>query len=96
VVAFVSALIGISALSAAVAGHMFTTLTWPHRLLLIAASLAAIGPVFSVSLASSVLLVAYMVWDARRGRTTPAPVLTVTERPVIAGGEAPPPPPISV
>ena len=68
VVAFVSALVGISALSAAVAGHMFTALTWPHRLLLIVISLAAIGPYLVVSLACSALLVGYMVWDNRRAR----------------------------
>jgi TRAP transporter 4TM/12TM fusion protein len=97
VVAFVSALVGISALSAAVAGHMFTALTWPHRLVLIAIALAAIGPYMVVSATSSVLLVAYMIWDSRRGRRAAAvPVLRVTERPVIATGEAPPQGPISV
>ena len=98
VLAFVAALIGISALSAAVAGHMFTPLTWPHRLFLIAASLAAISPSISVSLACSVVLVIYMVWDARRGRRRgeAVPVLQVTERPVIASGGDAPPPPISV
>jgi hypothetical protein len=45
-----------------------------------------------VSLGCSVILVAYMVWDARRGRrATPVPVLRVTERPVVATGDAPPP-----
>ena len=93
VVAFASALVGISALSAAVAGHMFTPLSWPHRLVLIAVSLAAIGPYLAVSLACSVVLVAYMVWDARRGRlTATAPVLRVTERAeIIPGGNIPPP-----
>src|SRR4030095_14912141 len=99
VLTFVSALVGISALSAAVAGHMFTPLSWPHRIFLIVVSLAAISPYISVSLASSVVLVAYMVWDWRRGRQRDAivPVLRVTERPTIAsGGDAQPPPPISV
>jgi TRAP transporter 4TM/12TM fusion protein len=96
IVAFVSALVGISALSAAVAGHMFTALTWPHRLLLIVISLAAIGPYLAVSLACSALLVGYMVWDNRRARRVAVPVLLVTERPVIASGEAPPSGPISV
>ena len=91
-IVFVSALVGISALSAAVAGHMFTALSWPHRLFLIAVALAAIGPYLSVSLASSAILVAYMVWDSRRGRRPAAvPVLRVTERPVVASGDAPPP-----
>jgi TRAP-type uncharacterized transport system fused permease subunit len=96
VVAFVSALVGISALSAAVAGHMFTALTWPHRLLLIVISLAAIGPYLVVSLACSALLVGYMVWDNRRARRVAVPVLRVTERPVITSGETPPSGPISV
>ena len=45
VVAFVSALVGISALSAAVAGHMFTALSWPHRLFLIASRWPRSGPI---------------------------------------------------
>ena len=91
-IVFVSALVGISALSAAVAGHMFTALSWPHRLFLIAVALAAIGPYLGVSLASSAILVAYMVWDSKRGRRPAAvPVLRVTERPVVASGDAPPP-----
>jgi len=91
-IVFVSALVGISALSAAVAGHMFTALSWPHRLFLIAVALAAIGPYLGVSLASSAILIAYMVWDSKRGRRPAAvPVLRVTERPVVASGDAPPP-----
>ena len=98
VLAFVSALVGISALSAAVAGHMFTPLSWPHRIFLIVVSLAAISPYISVSLVSSAVLVTYIVWDWRRGRQRDAivPVLRVTERPAIASGDSPPPPPISV
>ncbi|HEX9819728.1 MAG TPA: TRAP transporter fused permease subunit [Methylomirabilota bacterium] len=67
-VAFGSALIGITALSAAVTGHMFGPLSWPRRLFLIAVSLAAIGPHVAVSLATSLVLLAYMVWDARQPR----------------------------
>ena len=98
VLTFVSALVGISALSAAVAGHMFTPLTWPHRIFLIVVSLAAISPHIGVSVACSVVLVTYMVWDARRGRRLGAvvPVLRVTERPTIASSGDAPPPPISV
>jgi TRAP transporter 4TM/12TM fusion protein len=98
VVAFASALVGISALSAAVAGHMFTPLSWPHRIFLIAVSLAAISPHIGVSVACSVILMTYMVWDARRGRRLGAivPVLHVTERPTIASSGDAPPPPISV
>jgi TRAP-type uncharacterized transport system fused permease subunit len=95
-VAFVSALVAITGLSAAVAGHMFTPLSWPRRSLLIAVSLAAIGPSLTVSLVCSVVLVGHMVWDARRGRRAAAPVLQVTERPVVAAGDPPPQPPMSV
>ena len=91
VVAFVSAIVGISALAAAVAGHMFGPLSWSKRLFLIAVALAAIGPYVAVSLASSVVLIAYAVWDARVARQTPAPVLIVTERPtIVAGSEGSP------
>jgi TRAP transporter 4TM/12TM fusion protein len=98
VLAFFAALIGISGLSAAVAGHMFTPLTWPHRIFLIVVSLAAISPSIRVSLVCSVVLAIYMVWDARRGRrrAAPVPVLHVTERPVISSGGDSPPPPVSV
>ena len=89
-VAFVSALVGIAALSAAVAGHMFGPLTWPRTIFLVVVSLAAIGPYLSVSLASSLLLLAYMVWDARTAQKAVGPTLVVTERPVIAETEAPP------
>ena len=90
VVAFVSALVGIAALSAAVAGHMFGPLTWPRTIFLVLVSLAAIGPYLSVSLASSVVLIAYMVWDARTARKAVGPTLVVTERPIVAETEAPP------
>ncbi len=70
VISFVSATVGIAALSAAVAGHMFGPLSWPKRALLIAVSLAAIGPYLTVAVATSVTLVAFAVWDwylARNG-----------------------------
>jgi TRAP transporter 4TM/12TM fusion protein len=67
-VAFGSALIGITALSAAVAGHMFGPLSWPQRGFLIAVALAAIGPSVLVSLATSAVLIAFALWDARRAR----------------------------
>ncbi|OLE36890.1 MAG: hypothetical protein AUG00_09570 [Candidatus Rokubacteria bacterium 13_1_20CM_2_70_7] len=79
VVSFISAVIGIAGLSAAVAGHMFRPLSWPKRLGLIAVSLAAIGPHFTLSLATSAALIAFAAWDGSlaRGRqaravTTPA------------------------
>jgi TRAP transporter 4TM/12TM fusion protein len=97
VVAFGSALIGITALSAAVAGHMFGPLAWPQRLFVIAVSLAAISPSILISIVCALVLVAYATWDARRSRPAAAPVLRVTERPDLAGrGEHPPPPSLSV
>src|SRR5689334_11143171 len=93
-IAFISALVGISALSAAVAGHMFGPLTWPRTIFLVVVSLAAISPYLSVSLASSVILIAYMVWDARTARVArPAATLElrVTERPTIASTTDAPP-----
>jgi TRAP transporter 4TM/12TM fusion protein len=65
VIAVVSALIGISALSAAVAGHMFRPLSWLQRGFLVAVSLAAISPDLTVSVATSLALLAFAMWDAR-------------------------------
>jgi TRAP transporter 4TM/12TM fusion protein len=90
-IAFISALVGISALSAAVAGHMFGPLTWPRTIFLVVVSLAAISPYMSVSLASSVILIAYMVWDYRTARPAAAPTLRVTERATIASTTDAPP-----
>ena len=90
-VAFVSALVGIAALSAAVAGHMFGPLTWPRTIFLIVVSLAAISPYVSASLASSVVLIAYMVWDYRTARPAASPELRVTERATIASSTDAPP-----
>ena len=90
-ITFISALVGISALSAAVAGHMFGPLTWPRTIFLVVVSLAAISPYLGVSLASSVILIAYMVWDYRVARPAAAPTLRVTERPIIASTTDAPP-----
>jgi TRAP transporter 4TM/12TM fusion protein len=65
---FVSAVVGISALSAAAAGYMFRPLTWPQRFFLIAVALAAISSHLGVSIATSVTLVLYGVWDWRAAR----------------------------
>ena len=89
-VAFASALVGIAGLSAAVAGHMFGPLTWGWRLLLIVVSLVAIGPSLAISLASSAVLLAFMVWDARRARPAPAPTLVVSAPATVGPGEGPP------
>ena len=73
VAAFVCAVIGISALCAALAGHMFTPLGWGQRLLLIAISLAAISPSMVVSLVTSALVLALGAWDWHRARNRPTP-----------------------
>jgi len=91
VVTFVSAVIGISALCAALAGHMFTPLGWAARMMLTAISLAAISPSLSVSVATSAMIAAFAVWDWRRARHRLAPAavsVTVTGEARVA---APPP-----
>jgi TRAP transporter 4TM/12TM fusion protein len=67
-VSFGSAAIGIAALSAAVAGHLFRPLGWPRRLLLAAVALAAVGPRLGASVATSLALVAFAAWDWREAR----------------------------
>jgi len=67
-VSFLSAAIGISALSAAVAGHMFGPLGWPKRILLIAISLAAISPDATISVGTSIVLLGFAAWDGRLAR----------------------------
>jgi TRAP transporter 4TM/12TM fusion protein len=62
----VCALIALSALSAAAAGHMFRPLGWSQRLLLIAVALAAISAHLTVSVATSLVLLAFGVWDWSR------------------------------
>jgi TRAP-type uncharacterized transport system fused permease subunit len=89
VVAFGSALIGITALSAAVAGHMFGPLSWPRRLFFITVSLAAISPHVAVSLATSVVLLASMAWDARQRRPAPAAAVNAAT-PTDVTGPGPP------
>jgi TRAP transporter 4TM/12TM fusion protein len=73
VVTFVCAVIGISALCAALAGHMFTPLGRGQRVLLGAISLTAISPYVIVALVTSALVLAFGVWDWRRARRRPAP-----------------------
>ncbi len=79
-IAFLSAAIGVSALCAAVTGHMFRPLGPAARIFLAAVALAAIGPDLTVSVATSVVLLAFGVWDAsaarraaRAGAAVPAP-----------------------
>jgi TRAP transporter 4TM/12TM fusion protein len=65
---FVCAVIAITALSAAAAGYMFRPLGWPQRLVLVAVALAAVSSHLAVSVATSVVLVLYAVWDWRGAR----------------------------
>ena len=74
---FVSAVIGITALSAAAAGYMFRPLGWPQRIFLVAVALAAISSHLAVSVATSVVLVLYAVWDWRGARREAGRALSV-------------------
>jgi TRAP-type uncharacterized transport system fused permease subunit len=65
VIAFASAMVGITALSAAVAGYMFRPLSWLQRGFLVAVSLAAISPHLTVSVATSLTVLAFAAWEAR-------------------------------
>jgi len=91
VIAFGSALVGISALSAAVGRHMFGPLTWPRTIFVVVVSLAAISPSLTVSVTSSLVLIAYMVWDWRTARPATSSTLRVTERATIASSTDAPP-----
>lgn len=71
VIAFLSAAIGVSALCAAVTGHMFRPLGRLKRLVLIIVALAAISPSLTVSMATSVVLLGFGTWDAWAARRTP-------------------------
>jgi len=76
VVTFVCAVIGISALCASLAGHMFRPLGWGQRALLAAVSLAAISPHLTVSLVTSAIVLAFGTWDWWHERRRPAPAAT--------------------
>jgi TRAP-type uncharacterized transport system fused permease subunit len=80
VILFASAVVGISALSAAAAGCMFRPLTWPQRALLIAVSLAAVGPYPAMSVVTSLALLAFGVWDWSRARREAARPVHVAAR----------------
>ncbi|MBI1964441.1 MAG: TRAP transporter fused permease subunit [Candidatus Rokubacteria bacterium] len=67
---FACAVIALSVLSAAAAGHMFRPLGWLQRLFLIAVALAAISTHLTVSVATSAVLVAFAAWDWSRARST--------------------------
>ncbi len=90
-VSFVSAAIGIAALCAALAGHMFTPLGWGKRLFLVVVALTAVSPYVAVSVATSLLLLAFGVWDYRQERRRPAvPVRDLSVEPGPRTGAAPP------
>ena len=78
VVAFGSAAVGVSALSAVVTGHMFRPLPLGRRVAVAAVALAAIGPSLTVSVVTTVLLLLFAAGDAygarRAGRATAAAV----------------------
>jgi TRAP transporter 4TM/12TM fusion protein len=95
VISFLSAAIGISALCAALAGHMFTPLGWGRRACVAGISLAAISPSLTVSVVTSGLVLAFGVWDWRAARRRPVAV----PRPVAIAEGAPavaPPPTTSL
>jgi TRAP transporter 4TM/12TM fusion protein len=92
IVAFGSAAVGISALCAAIAGHMFGPLGWTHRIFLGAVSLAAITPNLSISVVTSAVLLAYGVWDYRRTGGGPRTATTLAVDPEATKIAAVPPP----
>jgi TRAP transporter 4TM/12TM fusion protein len=81
VVAFVSALIAVSALCAAVTGYMFRPMGWGRRLAVIVVSLAAISSSLTVAVVTSLILLGFGVWDAWSARRSPL----VSPRPAGAG-----------
>ncbi len=90
-VAFTAAVIGISALCAAIAGHMFGRLGLVHRILLGATALATITANLGVAAVTALVLLAWGIWEHRRsggGGQTVAPPITVTAE---AATVAPPP-----
>jgi TRAP-type uncharacterized transport system fused permease subunit len=68
VVSFTSAVIGISALCAAVTGHMFRPLGLVKRVAVAAIALAAISPDLTISVVTSAVLVAFGAWDLHGAR----------------------------
>ena len=91
-VAFVAAVIGISALCAAIAGHMFGPLGWAHRLVLGAVSLATITSSLQIAALTAVVLAAWGVWDYRRTGGGPAPAAVSLPLGAPASPPAGPPP----
>jgi TRAP transporter 4TM/12TM fusion protein len=76
VMSFVCASIGISALCAAVTNHMFAPLGWWRCAFLVVVSLATITASLTVSVVTSLVLVAFAVWDYRRAGALPRAMTT--------------------
>jgi hypothetical protein len=70
---------------------MFTPLGWGKRVSLAVVALTAISPNIAVSVATSIVLLAFGVWDHRQERRRPAvPVRDVTVEVGPPTGPAPP------
>ena len=82
ILSFLCASIGIAALCAAVTNHMFAPLGWWRCALLTVIALATITSNLTVSVITSLVLLAFGVWDWRRAgrlppmRTTAVPTIT--------------------
>jgi TRAP transporter 4TM/12TM fusion protein len=99
VISFTAAVIGISALCAALAGHMFTPLGWTQRAFLTIVSLAAISANVWVSVATSAVLLVFGVWNWRQERLhpiTPKTSVVVRAGEVTAATAAPTAPPPTI
>ena len=99
IVSFTAAVIGISALCAALAGHMFTPLGWTQRAFLTAVSLAAISANVWVSVATAAVLLVFGVWNwqqERRHPVTPKTSVVVRAGEVTAATAAPAAPPPTI
>ena len=76
VLSFVCASIGIAALCAAVTNHMFAPLGWWRIVFLVVVSFAAITASLAIAVATSVVLIAFMIWDRRRAGALPRATTT--------------------
>lgn len=94
ILSFVCASIGIAALCAAVTNHMFAPLGWWRCMFLVVVSLATITGNLTVSMVTSLALVAFAVWDHRRAgalpRVTATPVGVVEAETVAPSAGTPP------
>ncbi len=84
ILSFACAAIGIAALCAAVTNHMFAPLGWWRGALLAVVSLATITSNLTVSVVTSLIIVAFAVWDWRRasrrpGAATPPATIRVVD-----------------